>query len=291
MDCVMGYSVEPRVELALRRTLFFSLFILFYLIFGASVLFILPRGRLPSKCERNVEKLDAHRSEMLNVLWAETMAQSEHDWAQMANHKLDIYERALLNSCARTVAEKTPNSFKNAFLQAFSLITTIGFHDADILSTFGKLFAMVYATIGIPLTLLYLGQCSKTISGLLPGNKLLMGACLAIFVTAIVHDITEESDEDTPFLDAIFHAFLVLSTVGHCSVPLNGAVVFLSIVALGIVSVSFVVLQKHIEFLLQGPELSFARWLGSFRRAVNKKTEDDNRILEEAEEESEDSEA
>uniref|UniRef100_A0A0N5AB17 CASP-like protein n=1 Tax=Syphacia muris TaxID=451379 RepID=A0A0N5AB17_9BILA len=45
---VMGYSVEPRVELALRRTLFFSLLISLYLIFGASVFVILPKQRFPS---------------------------------------------------------------------------------------------------------------------------------------------------------------------------------------------------------------------------------------------------
>lgn len=61
---------------------------------------------------------------MLNVLWAETMAQSEHEWAQMANNKLDMYERALLASCSARV-DRT-NTYSNAFLQSFSLITTIG---------------------------------------------------------------------------------------------------------------------------------------------------------------------
>ncbi|VDM45954.1 unnamed protein product [Toxocara canis] len=77
----------------------------------------------PKKCERNAEKLDAQRSEMLNVLWAETMAQSEHEWAQTANHKLEMYERALLASCsAPTVRTST---YSSAFMHSFSLITTI----------------------------------------------------------------------------------------------------------------------------------------------------------------------
>lgn len=39
----MGCGVEPRVELALRRTLFFGLILLVYLIFGASIFSALPK--------------------------------------------------------------------------------------------------------------------------------------------------------------------------------------------------------------------------------------------------------
>lgn len=62
---------------------------------------------------------------MLNVLWAATMAQSEHEWFSMANQKLDLYERLLLDSCAHTVS-KPSKSFSKSFLNAFTLVTTIG---------------------------------------------------------------------------------------------------------------------------------------------------------------------
>uniref|UniRef100_A0A0N5A8C4 Ion_trans_2 domain-containing protein n=1 Tax=Syphacia muris TaxID=451379 RepID=A0A0N5A8C4_9BILA len=196
------------------------------------------------KCERNVEKLDAHRSDMLNVLWAETMAQSEHDWAQMANQKLDIYERALLSWCAGPVVDRSPNTFKHALMQAFSFITTIGFEDANVLSTPGKIFAMLYSAIGIPLTLLYLGQCSKMLSGLASANKLLSAACIAIFVTAIVYDITEDSEEDTVCF-SFFHCYFLVIVL---KVLLVG---FISILFLAVVSLSYIILQKNVEILLQ----------------------------------------
>lgn len=39
----MGCGVEPRVELALRRTLFFGLILLVYLVFGALIFSALPK--------------------------------------------------------------------------------------------------------------------------------------------------------------------------------------------------------------------------------------------------------
>ena len=67
---VMGCSVEPRVELALRRTLFFSLFIFFYLIFGASVFSLIPRRHLPSvslSCIGLVEFLQRKRCSEMDI--------------------------------------------------------------------------------------------------------------------------------------------------------------------------------------------------------------------------------
>lgn len=39
----MGSGVEPRVELALRRTIFFGLILVAYLIFGAAIFSALPK--------------------------------------------------------------------------------------------------------------------------------------------------------------------------------------------------------------------------------------------------------
>lgn len=288
----MGCGVEPRVELALRRTLFFSFFVFAYLIFGAFVFSILPRRHQPLRCEKNAEKLDAQRSEMLNVLWAETMAQSEHDWALMANQKFDMYERALLGSCTTSETTLSQPTFLNAFLQSYSLITTIGFQEADSLTAVGKLFAMAYAVVGIPLALLYLGQCSKIVAGLLPGGRVLGAAFAAIFVATILYDITEGSDDDTPFIDALFNAFLTMSTVGSCSMAPSTAFAFISLIAMSLVSISYVVLERHIEKSVQGFELSFSRLFGSVGRWMSSKGVESDRIIEEEEEEeTEDSES
>lgn len=78
-----------------------------------------------------------------------------------------------------------------------------GFVDADALTTGGKIFAIAYAIFGIPLALLYLGQCSKIVAGLLPGDRVLAAAFSAIFLTAIIYDIAEDSEDDTVRVSAL----------------------------------------------------------------------------------------
>ena len=39
------------------------------------------------------DRIDSKRVELLNVLWAETIAKTENDWAEMANQKLEMYEK------------------------------------------------------------------------------------------------------------------------------------------------------------------------------------------------------
>ncbi|KAL3982118.1 Ion channel family protein [Acanthocheilonema viteae] len=283
---LMGCGVEPRVELALRRTLFFGLILLVYLIFGALIFSVLPKRQQTLKCEKSAARLDAQRSEMLNVLWAETMAQSEHEWFLMANQKLDIYERLVVNSCRRVTASPS-KSFSKAFIHAFTLITTIGFLDEENFSPIGKIAAMSYAIIGIPLALLYLAQCSKMFAGLFPGNHIFIAALVAIFAAAVIFDIIEESNDDTPFVDVAFHIFLMLSTVGSCSIEPPVTLVLVALFAVGLISVSYVLIDRQIEHVLQRFELLFSKYFGIIRRWMCSKDEFENKIIEEEEEETE----
>ncbi|CAG9537927.1 unnamed protein product [Cercopithifilaria johnstoni] len=281
---LMGCGVEPRVELALRRTLFFGLILLGYLVFGALIFSALPKRQQTLKCEKSAARLDAQRSEMLNVFWAETMVQSEHEWFLMANQKLDIYERLVLNSCRR-VAASPSKSFNKAFIHAFTLVTTIGFLDEENFSPIGKIAAMSYGIIGIPLALLYVAQCSKMFVGLLPGNHIFIAALVAIFATAVVFDIIEESNDDTPFIDAVFHVFLILSTVGSCNIEPPVTLIFVALFAVGLISVSYVLIDRQIEHALQGFELLFSKYFGILRRWMCSKDElEENKIIEEEEE-------
>ncbi|MFH4976675.1 hypothetical protein AB6A40_003384 [Gnathostoma spinigerum] len=279
-------GVQPKVELALRRTLFFSIFVLLYLLLGAFGFYILPRRQRSLACEENTERLDAHRSEMLNVLWSGTMAQSEHDWAHMANQKLDIYENALLSLCKPPPIP--PRSFLNSFLHSFSLVTTVGLPDVETLTWAGKAFAMLYASFGIPLTMLYLGQCSKMISGLLPGDRALFTALVTVFLSAVLYDIVGGTKDDTPFLDAVLHVFLTVSTVGDCSGQPTLTLSLVCIFAISLCSIAFVVIERHIENCVQGMELAFGRQFGSLSRWLNASSIDDDRIIEEDEDQTED---
>lgn len=42
------------------------------------------------------ERIDLKRAELLNVLWAETVARTENDWYRIANQKLNHYEKVRL---------------------------------------------------------------------------------------------------------------------------------------------------------------------------------------------------
>ncbi|VDN07870.1 unnamed protein product [Thelazia callipaeda] len=287
----MVCSVEPRVELALRRTLFFGLILLLYLLLGATIFSSLSKRQQTLKCENSAARLDAQRNEMLNVLWAGTMAQSEHEWFLMANQKLDIYERLVLKSCRRVAAEPS-KSFSKAFIHAFTLVTTIGFLDEENFSTLGKIVAISYAVIGIPLALLYLGQCSKMFAGLFSGNHLLIAALVTVFAAAVIFDVIEKSDDNTPFVDAFFHVFLLFSTVGSCSTEPPIALVIMALIVTGLISISYVLIDRRIENTLQGCELLFSKYFGIIRRWMcSKEDVEDNKIIEEEEEEEEEIES
>ncbi|VDN56327.1 unnamed protein product [Dracunculus medinensis] len=242
-------------------------------------------GKNLHHCEKNEEKLDAQRSEILNVLWAETMAQSEHDWFQMANSKLDIYENSLLSSCRRLPSSS--RSFSQSFMNSFFLITTIGFNEGENFTSVGKIFTILYATFGIPLALLYLNQCSKMISGLLPGDRVIFGAVIVLFFNAIVYDIAQKGTDDTPFIDAVYQVFLTLSTIGSCNFSFTTIFALISLCAISLMSISFVFIQRRIELLLQNYEILFAKNFAIIRRWIAKEVEDTGRIIEEDAEESE----
>lgn len=89
-------------------------------------------------------------------------------------------------------------------------VLILGGVDVDLLTDSAKLFSIVYATLGIPLTLIYLGfnsplfscipystgQCAKAISSLFPSHNVFFAAFGSLLVTAIVLDIFERNDED-----------------------------------------------------------------------------------------------
>jgi hypothetical protein len=119
----------------------------------------------------------------------------------LANQKLDGYERSLIDHADSGAIQNVKQrnlSFGYAFRYAFFLITTIGPVDIDDLSMEIKFFSILYSVFGVPLMLLYLGQCAKAISSALPGlrNAVLLST-IAVFVIAVIHDIVEQSSDDT----------------------------------------------------------------------------------------------
>ncbi|KAI6188575.1 Ion-trans-2 domain-containing protein [Aphelenchoides besseyi] len=273
----MGYTMQPRFHLAFRRTLFYSIMLAVYLTVGSLIFFILWRKGSPVRVsDGSSEKLDFERAELLNVLYAESIGRSEHDWALLANSKLDSYERSLIerteNGIVQTFKQRRI-SLGYAFKHAFSLVTTIGPVDIDEMSIEIKLFSIIFSFIGIPLMLLYLGQCAKAISSVFPSFRTLIPLVIAIlFGVAILYDVVEEGSDDTPFIDAVLSVFFTMTTIGLEDNKNELPPILLyatAIFALSAFTVTFVNIQHEIEKMISPYELTFAVNYAHLERAIS----------------------
>uniref|UniRef100_A0A7E4ZSE4 Ion_trans_2 domain-containing protein n=1 Tax=Panagrellus redivivus TaxID=6233 RepID=A0A7E4ZSE4_PANRE len=278
--------VQPRSELAFRRTSFYFIVVLLYLLLGAVVLRLLPKQRVTKIVSEKQERLDFERAELLNILWAESLARHESEWSLLANQKLDSYERTLANSLDSDEQPQPIKSFSDALHHSFLLITTIGGIDSDDLSFAAKVFSIVYAIFGIPLFYLCITQCAKAISSFWNGSNAFFFAAGCVFVTAVIYDIVEQSTDDTPFFDAIFSVFLAVSTVGEEDGRLPRALLYLvSVIAIAALRVTFQGMEKTIEKHLQSIELSFSYKIAQVQRHIEGDGKlDENMIVEEEEE-------
>ncbi|KAI6177277.1 Ion-trans-2 domain-containing protein [Aphelenchoides bicaudatus] len=250
----MAYTFLPRFHLAFRRTLFYLIFLAIYLFAGSMVFFILWRKGSPIKpVSATTERLDFERTELLNVLYAEAIGRTEHDWVYLANQKLDSYERSLLehaDSGAIQAVRQRNISLGYAFRYAFYLLTTIGPVDIDDLS------------IEI-----------KAISSALPGLKnLILTSIAVLFVVAIIHDIVEQGSDDTPFIDAILTVYLTVTTIGCEDDKDELPSVLLYVVglfSLSVFSILFSSIQHEIENVISPYELGFTQSYAHLERALS----------------------
>lgn len=104
-----GSDLPPRFQFAFRRMVFFLLCLCVWLCFGTLCFVIFNSfghkhvsffSVLPFYFNIYIQrdslrdsKLDAKRQELLNVLWAETISQSQNEWAEIANQKMEMYEK------------------------------------------------------------------------------------------------------------------------------------------------------------------------------------------------------
>ncbi|WKY16650.1 hypothetical protein Q1695_001358 [Nippostrongylus brasiliensis] len=268
-------DLPPRFQLALRRSLFFGICLCFWLFVGSlafSALSVVGRRRSDLA---GMVKLDAKRSELLNVLWAETISKPEADWAEMANQKLELYEKALLNYLGYH-DETHDRSFMGSLRKSFSLVTTIGPMNISAFTSVGKIFAVVYTIIGVPLCLL--------------GKALVLPVAGFIFVSAVIYDIIEDGGDDVPFIDAMFSIFLQYSAIGETDSEFHGILPYtLAVIGVALMSVVFVQMEHVIERTLHGLEFTFSKFFSSFERWMSEDkgtAMNSNRIEEEDEEES-----
>ncbi|PAV70501.1 hypothetical protein WR25_19394 [Diploscapter pachys] len=295
---------QPRFQLAARRAVFFSLCLSFWLLFG-TVLFAAfhPHGESKKKSGRQFiflqteirrsARLDMKRTDLLNVLWAETIAKTELDWAEMANHKMDIYEKALLAHYGIDPEDDGP-SFSNSFTKAFSMISTIGPIEADDFSMFGKILVIPYVLVGAPICLLIVGQIGRMITSVWTGLGLIIPTVILVFFSSVVYDIVEGGDDDLPFFDGIFSIFVQFATIGDEESEFHGIIPYIVLIfGVSLMSVVFVQIQHEIERALHPLEFSFNNLYGAITQWISMEKENGSafehaKIIEEDEEEEDD---
>ncbi|XP_055911943.1 potassium channel subfamily K member 1-like [Eupeodes corollae] len=126
-------------------------------------------------------------------------------------------------------------SFGQALFFSSTVVTTIGYGHVTPLSQTGKIFCMIYATIGIPLTLVLLSAVVERL--LIPANWLLgtlnsklghlyqpfnirllhlsiIGALVAILFLAIPTTVFAYLEPEWDALDAFYYCFISLTTIG-----------------------------------------------------------------------------
>ncbi|KAK5976403.1 Ion channel [Trichostrongylus colubriformis] len=279
-------DLPPRFQLALRRSLFFGICMCFWLLIGTlafSLLSVVGQRRTDLA---GMVKLDAKRTELLNVLWAETISKSEADWAEMANQKLELYEKALLNYLGYH-DNSEDRSLMGSLQKSFSLSTTIGPMNIASFTTPGKAFAILYALIGVPLCLLFISQVGRMITSIWERTALMIPVLVFVFVSAIIYDIIEDGTDDVPFVDAIFSIFLQFSAIGEMDSEFHGFLPYtITIIGLSMMSAVFAQMQHELERSIHGPEFTFSKIFSKFERWMSegKGSVNTNRIEEEDEE-------
>uniref|UniRef100_A0A8R1HZS5 Potassium channel domain-containing protein n=1 Tax=Caenorhabditis japonica TaxID=281687 RepID=A0A8R1HZS5_CAEJA len=235
-------------------------------------------------------RLDAKRSDLLNVLWAETITNGEDDWSELADQKLELYEKALLQHYGIDL-DNLDRSFASGLQKSFSISSTIGPLDVDDFTTIGKFIAVIYALIGAPLFWTVIGQLRKMVTSLWQGTTLWIVTIIYVFVAAIIYDIVEGGSDDVPFIEAIFSIFLQFTTVGEVDNEFHGVLPYCVVVlGLALMTALYHEMKHNIEHFIHPFEYSFNRMCGGVERWIEEKNDDkkvfvSSRIEEENEDE------
>lgn len=300
-------------EWAFRRALFLLLLLVVYLLVGALLLSTFAKleqsKRAAAFCNKNrrgaaqkARRLDFERTELLNTLWAESLAaRSESDWSQVANAKLDAYERLVTTTTTTSIAGGGGNAcqlitsqqwdLSSAFRSLLLLLGTIGGGPLtdqvpDHLGPATKLFAMFYALIGIPLLLIYLEHSVTALTSLVeancqrPHNKrpaLLLAIGFGMAFAALVLDIAMDAngggEEGGPFLDSLYTVFMAFWTVNGSQLyrKLPTIVLFpLLLLLLTLAGSLLHILHTALQRWLAPHEFAFANGLcGKIEKAVS----------------------
>jgi len=203
---------------------------------------------------------------------------------------LDQYVSSVISNSRRGVSlssSQVPNwSFGQSFFFSGTVITTIGYGQQTPLSTQGKIFCMLYALIGIPLTLLLLSILVEYMMG--PTNTLLahMNAklghlhqpfhirlmhlglvTLLVFILFILlpASLLDRVEPVWNWFDSFYYCFISLTTVGLGDFipgdnPAQAARSFYKTVVTVYLVVGLVAVMLVLRVFTSIPELDITTW-------------------------------
>ncbi|KAL9954790.1 hypothetical protein ACROYT_G042367 [Oculina patagonica] len=92
------------------------------------------------------DQLEASKEQFLKELWNQKSLEFDH-WSAQARNKLDSYEKNFV------LEPSSPGewSLADSWLFACTIFTTIGYGNIVPVSTFGRIFCVLYGFVGIPL--------------------------------------------------------------------------------------------------------------------------------------------
>uniref|UniRef100_A0A0N5BHA2 Ion_trans_2 domain-containing protein n=1 Tax=Strongyloides papillosus TaxID=174720 RepID=A0A0N5BHA2_STREA len=250
-------------------SLFLRLFLIFiYVLLGTGLLCIIVNSNNQSYNDKYYKTLDSERRELLNVLWAESLVQSEHEWSVIANQKLDNYEKSLktaMFSCYGINTKERPE-LKNKINKVLALIMTINDFGEPYDNILGYFSLILYIFGGIVLFYVYLEKFIEIINNLRISFTKIAGIFFFFnFCYTVIHEILVEEDEEKPFFKNFLNTFYVATTISKNQKDENS--LLLSILQVGSTSLFFSLILigakifgnivKHYEENLEVFEYSF----------------------------------
>lgn len=203
---------------------FLALFYLCYLLLGALTVSLVER---PHERRLHLE-LRVLKSRLLNGSSCLSEAELEHFLSRVL--RADGYGVSVLSNAS----QHTNWDFASSFFFASTLVTTVGYGHTTPLSDGGKAFSIIFALVGVPLTMLFLtvlvqrlmvyvttrpidlcqqrlGYSKRQVTRV---HLLIMGLVVLLTFFIVPSAIFSAIEYNWTFLDAFYFCFISLTTVG-----------------------------------------------------------------------------
>ncbi|KAL5277497.1 KCNK1 family protein [Megaselia abdita] len=222
--CVGQFHRDSHIP-TLKFLLVIFIFVL-YLVLGASI-FSAIEGPSNDSASTNLTKLK-------QLLYQQnSKCMSEDDLEEFIKVIVDATNQGI--SPMKNASNELNWSFGQSFLFSTTLITTIGYGNVTPLSQLGKIFTMLYAIVGIPLTMVLitasldrilvpamwlLGFLNSKLGHLYQPTKIrvvhltLISIVIAIFCFVAPTIIFTYLEPTWTYLDSFYYCFISLSTIG-----------------------------------------------------------------------------